>query len=176
MTTEFNMDKLFERIYDENYSMIYRYFYYRTGSSQTSEDLTAECFLKAYQALPAYDDKKSAVLTWLMVIAKNTYIDFARREKFKAYCGDENFEEIPDDSDPFSSIYADEIKKVLYSAMSELSEKERGLIAMKYSAELKNKEIAGIIGISERYTAVMLGRTLNKLKKILKRKGVNYYE
>ena len=170
------MDELFEQIYDENYSVIYRYFYYRTGSTQTCEDLTAECFLKAYQALPAYDNKKSAVLTWLMVIAKNTYIDFARREKFKAYCDEDSFAEIHDDSDPFDLIYKDEINKILYLAMSELSEKERGLIAMKYSAELKNKEIAEIIGISERYTAVMLGRALNKLKKILERKGVNYNE
>lgn len=170
------MDKLFEKIYDENYTMIYRYFYYMTGNNHLSEDLTADTFLKAYRFLSGYDEKKAGIGTWLMIIAKNTYTDHMRKNKIQVYVGDDTLSDIPERDDPFSHVFSDERDKMLYAAIGKLKESERNLIAMKYSAELKNREIAKIIGKSERHTAVMLCRTLAKLKKILNEMGVYDYE
>lgn len=156
--------------------MIYRYFYYLTGNSHSSEDLTADTVLKAYRSLSAYDEKKAGSGTWLMVIAKNTYTDHMRRNKIQVYAGDDALSEIPERGDPFAPVFSDERDKALYAAIGKLNESERSLIAMKYSAELKNREIAKIIGKSERHTAVMLCRTLAKLKKILNEMGVYDYE
>ena len=56
--------------------------------------------------------------------------------------------------------------------MAMLSARERHLIALKYAAGLRNREIAGLFGKSERHTAVLLCRTLKKLRKILEKEGV----
>jgi len=156
--------------------MLYRYFFYKTGNKQVTEDLTSETFLKAYINFAHFDDKKASIQTWLMTLAKNIYIDNYRKYKNQLYVSDESLIEMPDMTDFEESLFKTDTYKILYKAMSGLNDKERNLIALKYSSELKNKEIALIIGKSERHTAVMLGRAITKLKKILIKMGVDSYE
>ena len=171
-----SINEQFTQIYDDCYRMVYRYFFYKTGGKELSEDLTAETFLKAYTNFSHFDDKKASVQTWLMTLAKNIYIDNFRKHKNQIYVSDELLTETPDTTDFEKEILSADTYKILYKAMSYLGDNEKNLIALKYSAELKNKEIAVIIGKSERHTAVMLGRIITKLKKTLIKMGVDSYE
>jgi len=171
-----SINERFTQIYDDYYSIIYRYFFYKTGDKQSTEDLTAETFLKAYINFEKFDDKKAAIQTWLMTLAKNIYTDNYRKYKNQIYSPEELLAETPDTTDLEQEFLKADTYKILYKAIGELNEQEKNLIALKYSAELKNKEIALIIGKSERHTAVMLGRTITKLKNILIKMGVDSYD
>lgn len=138
--------------------------------------MTADTFVKAYKNLIRFDDKKAEIQTWLMTIAKNIYIDNYRKNKNKVYVSDDILNETPDMINLENMIIDNDTYKILYKAIGELNDKERNLIALKYSSELKNKEIALLIGKSERHTAVMIGRVITKLKKILIKMGVDGYE
>ena len=156
--------------------MVYRYFFYKTGNKHLTEDLTAETFVKVYINLTHFDDKKAEAQTWIMKIAKNVYIDNYRKYKNQLFISDEILIEVTDMADFERAVFTADTYKILYKAIGELSDKDRNLIALKYSSELKNKEIALLIGKSERHTAVMLGRAVTKLKKILIKMGVDSYE
>ena len=175
--SDLSINEQFTQIYDSYYSMVYRYFFYKSGNKQVSEDLTAETFIKAYTSLTRFDAKKAAIQTWLMTIARSIYIDNYRRYKNQIYIScisDVSAEVLLDNLE--KTVLTDDTYKTLYRAIGELTEKERNLIALKYSSELKNKDIALLIGKSERHTAVLFGRALKKLKKILIKMGVDSYE
>ena len=171
-----SLNEQFTQIYDSHYSMVYRYFFYKSGNKQVSEDLTAETFLKAYTNLMRFDQQKAAVQTWLMKIAQNIYIDNYRKYKNQIYVSDEFLTEMPDIISVEKTVFTADTYEILYKAISGLNEKEKNLIALKYSSEFKNKDIALLIGKSERHTAVLLGRALKKLKQILIKMGVDDYE
>jgi len=171
-----SVNEQFTQIYESYYSMIYRYFFYKSGNKQMSEDLTAEVFVKAYTNLMRFDERKANIKTWLMMLAKNIYIDNYRKYKNYIYVSTENIIEMSDITDFENAVITDDTYNILYKAIAELNEKERNLIALKYSSEFKNKDIAVLLGKSERHTAVLLGRIITKLKKILIKMGVDNYE
>ena len=141
-----------------------------------TEDLAAETFVKVFINFDRFDDRKAALQTWLLVLGKNVYIDNCRKCKNKVFVSEEALIEIPDTTNPEEAVLTSDTYKVLYKALGELSDKDRNLIALKYSSNLTNKEIASLINKSEKHTAVLLGRTLTKLKKILIKMGVDSYE
>jgi RNA polymerase sigma factor, sigma-70 family len=172
-----SLNEQFTQIYDSHYSMVYRYFFYKSGNKELSEDLTAETFIKAYTNLMRFDQQKATIQTWLMTIAGHIYIDNYRKYKNQIYASYELLAELPNTNSVVEkTIFTADTYEILYKAISGLNEKERNLIALKYSSEFKNKDIALLIGKSERHTAVLLGRALKKLKQILIKMGVDDYE
>lgn len=141
-----------------------------------TEDLTAETFVKALINFYRFDDKKASLQTWLLALGKNVFIDNYRKYKNQVFVSEEALIEIPDTTDPEEAVLTSDTYNVLYKALGELNDKNRNLIALKYSSNLTNKEIASLINKSEQHTAVLLGRTLTKLKKILIKMGVDSYE
>ena len=70
-----------QAFYEENFSKIYNFFFYRLLHRENAEDLTAQTFLKAAEHLHTYDSGQAKAGTWLAQIAQNTLIDFYRTQK-----------------------------------------------------------------------------------------------
>src|ERR1700749_5196765 len=68
----------FAAIYDEHVWRVYGFFAYRLRSRQDAEDLTQQTFERALKAWSRYDERRAAVATWLMAIARNLLIDHLR--------------------------------------------------------------------------------------------------
>lgn len=165
-------DVPFAELFRAEYSTVYRYFYYRTGSRTMSEDLTQETFVRAYRAFARFDPSRASSATWLLTIARRLFVDEWRRTSQHVYAETEVPESVAGEESPETELCRRETNAALYRAMAMLSERERHLIALKYAAGLRNREIARILGKSERHTAVLLCRTLAKLRKILEKEGV----
>lgn len=165
-------DVPFAELFRAEYSTVYRYFYYRTGSRTMSEDLTQETFVRAYRAFARFDPSRASSATWLLTIARRLFVDEWRRTSQHVYAETEVPESVAGEESPEAELCRRETNAALYRAMAMLSERERHLIALKYAAGLRNREIARILGKSERHTAVLLCRTLAKLRKILEKERV----
>ena len=137
-----------------------------------SEDLTQETFVRAYRAFARFDPSRASSATWLLTIARRLFVDEWRRTSQHVYAETEVPESVAGEESPEAELCRRETNAALYRAMAMLSERERHLIALKYAAGLRNREIARILGKSERHTAVLLCRTLAKLRKILEKEGV----
>ena len=152
----------FEQLWKSNYSKIYNYFYYALLDHFSAEELTSTTFFKLYENLDSYNAQKALPSTFLMSIAKNTLTDHFRKKKHISLEDiDENISyEFEDDS-------CDRI--LLGEILSELTQRERTLLYLKYYLDLSYAEISALMDISEVNARVMCGRTLKKSKKIVEK-------
>ncbi len=77
-------EQAFAKLYDLYVEKIYKYIYYKSGRTDEAEDLTAQVFLKAWEAIDHYKWEGYPFSTWLYRIAHNQMIDYYRthRETF----------------------------------------------------------------------------------------------
>jgi len=71
------VDEEFQRLYEENLSLIYRYVYTWVRNKAEAEDLTSEIFLKAVQGVD-YRRNSREMQNWLYRVARTTLADHWR--------------------------------------------------------------------------------------------------
>lgn len=112
------------------------------------------------------------VSAWIFKIARNHIIDFYRKnDKHKGEKSLEDVINFVESKIPSVDIEAeaDEEEIELYNAMRDLEEDEQYLIYYKFFEEMSNKQIAGIVKMSETNVGTKLHRTRKKLEKIIKK-------
>jgi RNA polymerase sigma factor (sigma-70 family) len=126
------------------------------------EDVTAQAFERAYRKRQSFKPKRGTRRAWLFGIARNAALDELRRRSRHAKLAAE-----PTDD---GTVPTDELAEVslrraaLRDAMTELTVRERELVALKFFAGLANAEIAAVIGTSESNAGTRLHRVLEKLR------------
>src|SRR5512138_3981865 len=68
-------------LYDQYAEVIFRYVYSHLDSRLDAEDLTEEIFVRAWRALPKYDERGLPFSAFLFRIARNSLIDYYRQRK-----------------------------------------------------------------------------------------------
>lgn len=158
----------FEQIYDQYYKRVYNFNYYRTKNQGVTEDLTSLVFEKVITKINTYDKNKSSFEVWLFAIARNNLNDYFRRQKRYPWESLDNVIEMSSNEySPESKVIEDEEKIQLLKAVDKLKEKEKTIIAYKYGAGLKNKEIASLMKMKEKTIATRLYRILQKIRRNL---------
>ena len=151
-----------DAVYWDTMPRVYNFFRYRVGDDQLAEDLTANTFMKAWRSRDRYRDDVAAFSTWLFSIAHNVAVDHFRRSKLEV-----SLDALPNlsDDNPIEDLIerrADSAR--LNRLLDKLTPRERELIALKYGAELTNRAIAQVTGLSESNVGSTLHRTIQKLR------------
>ncbi|CVK19418.1 RNA polymerase sigma factor [Sporomusa sphaeroides] len=174
LTPDNDSHRFFDEIYREYFPRIYHYVLYRVSNYHDADDLSNEIFVKLFTSLNRYQREKASLPVWIFTIARNTVIDYYRRNSRPVT----SLEAIPDFSDsrpgPEDKAVTRELRQHLREALASLSQREREIIALKFWSEFSNREIAGFIGISESHTGVILFRAMRRLRLILESQGVEY--
>ncbi len=159
-------EKEFDYIFNTYYKRVYNYIYYRINSDYTTEDLTSQVFEKIMLKIDVYSESKSPFEVWMFAIARNVVTDYFRSiKKHKIFSLDvvKNF--VSREKNPEDIIVAAETNSKLSKALNTLNIRERNIVALKFGANLKNKEIAEVLDTKENNIGVILYRTMKKLKK-----------
>src|SRR4051812_36712500 len=61
----------FALLYDKHVVRVYRHVYYLVNKAPEAEDLTAQTFLKAWEAIERYKETGAPFVAWLLRIAHN---------------------------------------------------------------------------------------------------------
>jgi DNA-directed RNA polymerase specialized sigma24 family protein len=69
----------FQKFYQENLGLIYRYVYNQIGNREVSEDLTSHIFLKAISGID-HERSRLSMQKWLYLIARSTIADYLRAQ------------------------------------------------------------------------------------------------
>ena len=155
----------FSMIFERYYKRLYNYFFYRVHNEHVTEDLVSQTFEKIIVNLAQYDSKKAVFEVWLFTIARNNLNDYFRSQKRHPWTSIEQIlEEIAENSSPEEKVLLDEKQKAMSRAIRHLKDQEKAVIAYRFGAELKNKEIAKVMGMSERHVGMLMHRTLKKLR------------
>jgi RNA polymerase sigma-70 factor (ECF subfamily) len=166
----------FAKIYDAYIKQLYRFVYFKVGSHEEAEDITADVFLKAWNYLQDRSREVESVSGLLYRIARTTIIDWyrtaSRRPKTVST-------DVIDDEDGISFELSDESRgiqkteqtmdfKLLLKALDKLKHDYRELVVLRYIDELSIKEIAEVTGKTSLTIRVTLHRALKKLEDFLK--------
>ncbi len=73
--------KTFRELYDAYAPVVYRYAMVRISTPQDAEDLTAETFLRAWQAISSFQWRGTSIGAWLLRITHNLIVDKYRRKQ-----------------------------------------------------------------------------------------------
>jgi RNA polymerase sigma-70 factor (ECF subfamily) len=157
----------FGELYDRHVVRVYRHIYYMVGNPAEAEDLTAQTFLRAWEAIDRYQVRGAPFVSWLLRIAHNLGVSHlrAKRETSQLHDG------ILDDKmrrDPASSYQQTEEEELVRQAILRLRDEQRQVIILRFIEDLDYREVAEIIGKSVAAIRVIQHRALNALRKQMK--------
>ncbi len=150
-------------VYTESVPRVFHYFCYKVGDIQLAEDLTAATFEKAWKNRNKFKPSIGQPHAWIIGIARNVSADHFRRDH-----RDLSMEDLPESLEAANK--EDEIQKkldfqIILALLNRYPQRERELINLKYGAELNNRQIAHLTGLSESNVGTILQRVVEKLGK-----------
>jgi len=157
--------QMFAAIYEAQFKRVYNYISYRINNHMDTEDLVSQVFSKVIEKYDGFDAKRAALSTWIISIARNTVSDYFREKQKNALVELDLMEPyLSSGGIPEDILIKSEQNKALIKALDTLTNRERNLIALKYGAELNNKEIAQVMELTESNVGVIIFRSLQKLR------------
>lgn len=155
----------FEAIYEKHYDRIFKYAYTLLLNREDAEDVTSETFYAAYGSFDKYDPTKASIATWLTRIAHNRAVDLMRSaDRSKRTVTLEDWDPADESGDFSEGVVASDAVMRLYA---KLTEQEREFLNLRYVMELKDKEIASLLGIPEKTINKRYQRLLEKCRSFL---------
>lgn len=154
---------VFEDIYELYWQKIFRLCMGYVNNAELAQDLAQETFIIVWQQLPKFRNE-SGIGTWIFRIASNHCLKQIEREKkFTKTDLPLNLEEKKQES-------LEPQIQLLYRFISELPETDRIIISLELE-EVRQAEIAAIVGLSETNIRVKIHRIKEKLTKRFKENG-----
>lgn len=152
----------FELIYELYFDQVYRYLLSITKDEDLAEDITSETFMKALLNIDRFD-QKSKISTWLISIAKNTYLSYLRKNK-KIVDFDVLEQSILSDRDfKLDKLIDKEDASSIYKCVHSLDEPYKEVFLLRVLGELSFKEIAKIFDKSDNWACVTYHRAKRKI-------------
>ena len=160
----------FGLLYDRYAVRVYRHLYYLVSSPAEAEDLTAQAFLQAWEAIPRYQFRGVPFVSWLLRIAHNAAISHLRSRREGL--------ELPDtlvdhsrDGNPEESLQREADRELVREAIMRLRDEQRQVIILRFVEDLEYREVAEIVGKSVAAVRVIQHRALNALRKQMRPDG-----
>jgi len=148
----------FDRLVYDNQGLIWKVCNSFFPDEEDRKDLFQDILLKLWMGRLSFEGK-SKISTWIYRVSLNQAIDKSRKTKMKTI---ELTTPISDQISEKSNNSSYDIE-ALYLAISQLRPLEKAMIVL-HLEQLSYKEIAEIIGISEKNVSVKLVRVKEKLK------------
>ena len=162
-------DRAFEELYHRYARRLKGFFFMQLGGDEElAADATHDVFLRAYEARSRYQEGRS-VSTWLFTIAYNLCRNHYRSNAYEAQLL------ATLDAEPISEqqievqLDAATLDEALAQVLSELPAPLHQLFSLHYQEELTIPQVAEIVGIPEGTVKSRLHKTMNIIRKKLKK-------
>lgn len=161
-----------EEVYYAYYEFVYGIIRYIVKEHETTEDIIQESFLIVVDKKPAFDHRY-AMRSWLKTIARNTTINFLRKnKKFKHHLDSDN---VYMTIDPLQQIThsveqiveAKLMEEAIMTHLYKLKPEYRQMVEYRWKLGMSYKEIADQLDICEKVVRQRLFRTREGIKNML---------
>lgn len=157
----------FGELYDRHVVRVYRHLYYMVGRQAEAEDLTAQTFLKAWEAIERYQVRGAPFVSWLLRIAHNLGVSYLRSKRETSQVH-EGIVDNKSRRDPEAALEQTVEEEMVREAILRLREEQRQVIILRFIEDLDYREVAEIIGKSVAAIRVIQHRALNAMRKQMK--------
>jgi RNA polymerase sigma-70 factor (ECF subfamily) len=136
---------------------IYAYVAYRIGDGPDAEDVTSEVFERAVRYRSSFDPRRGEAVSWLIGIARRCIESHRALPLQHAPVADEQ-------AAP-GELEARAVERLaLREAISDLDERSRDLLALRYGADLTARQIGSVLDLTPNAVDVALHRALARLR------------
>jgi RNA polymerase sigma-70 factor (ECF subfamily) len=156
----------FAELYDRHVVRVYRHIYYLVGDTSVAEDLTAQTFLKAWEAIDRYKERGAPIVAWLLRISHNLTVSFLRSKRDHSEL-DEAYVDQKRSGNPEEVLEQTTDEKSVRDAVLRLRDEQRQVIMLRFVEELDYREVAAMIGKSVPAVRVIQHRALGNLRKLM---------
>jgi RNA polymerase sigma-70 factor (ECF subfamily) len=156
----------FADLYDRHVVRVYRHIYYLVNDAREAEDLTAQTFLKAWEAIDRYKERGAPIVAWLLRIAHNLTVSYLRSKREHGSL-EEAFIDQKLHRNPEEALEQSTDEDSVREAIMHLREEQRQVIILRFVEELDYREVAQVIGKSVPAVRVIQHRALGNLRKIM---------
>jgi RNA polymerase sigma-70 factor, ECF subfamily len=160
----------FGALYDKHVVRVYRHIYYMVGRAPEAEDLTAQAFLQAWEAIERYQIRGAPFVSWLLRIAHNLGVSYLRSRKERAQLP-EWLVDYKSERNPEEALQRQLDGERVRAAILRLREEQRQVIMLRFVEDLEYREVAEIVGKSVPAVRVIQHRALNALRKQMQSDG-----
>jgi RNA polymerase sigma-70 factor (ECF subfamily) len=162
----------FAAVYDFYFARIYNYTRYRVGDATLADDLTSEIFERVWRHLDTYRPDRGPFAGWLFGIARNTVNATLRRQRARRWLSLEALAQQPSAGPrPEEAAAQAEAERALLAAVGRLGEREREVLALKFTSGLGNHAIGAVLGLNAGHVGVILHRAIRRLRLALEHEG-----
>ena len=154
-----------QEIYEQYFTIVYRYLLSLSHNTHIAEELTQETFFKA---LKKVDDFRGDydLRVWLCQISKNTYYDYLKKnKKYAPESQDEKKESFP--SDLLQNFSDKETAFQVHKVLHKLPEPYKEVFSLRVFGELSFATISSLFGKSESWARVTYHRACKKIREEL---------
>jgi len=160
-------------LYDAYLARVYRYCLARVGNEAEAEDLAGEIFLKVLGAVdgfewrPLGDSGRSPFAAWLFRIAHNHVVSFHRRSAIRGHTAELSDAIRDERRGPHELAETKVTIEEVFRAVRELSDAQREVILLRFSAGLTIAETAEALGKQQTNVKVLQHKGVKRLRQLL---------
>ena len=142
----------FEKIYQDDFSVVYRYLIKMCHDQYLAEELTSVTFFKAINNIDKFKGN-CTITSWLCQIAKYSYYGYLRKNKRLIELNSIR-EQMDTESDMEEQYIDSVISKEIQKVVNSLEEPYKKVFHLRVFQELSFKQIASIFGKTENWACV----------------------
>jgi RNA polymerase sigma-70 factor (ECF subfamily) len=155
----------FGHLYEKHSLRVLRHAYFLTGDTNLAEDLTAQTFLNALEAMPRYERRGIPFTAWLLRIACNLAINHKKALKNGVHSQlPETIQSEDAESAPEETCAAKVDGQAIWEQVKTLPPDQRQVIVMRFLDDLSYPDIAQLLGKSVGAVRVIQFRALANLR------------
>ncbi len=158
----------FGELYERYALRVFRHAQFLTSDPVLAEDITAQVFLKALEAIPRYEPRGVPFVAWLLRITCNLVINYRKSAKNNGHA------QIPETIQATGTFFSPEDScevKVdgehVWREVKKLPCEQRQVIVMRFIDDLGYPDIASVLGKSVGAVRVIQFRALANLRQML---------
>jgi len=158
----------FGELYDLYVRRIYAFCLSRTKDKDEAEEVTAQTFERALNAIGRYEHRGAPFSSWLLRIAANLIVDRGRRQVRVVLLGDdpvpEQHVERSEEDDP--QLWVERWERALWlrAQVASLPSTQKQAVRLRYWEGLSVAEVADRMGRNENATKQLLHRAVTNLR------------
>jgi RNA polymerase sigma-70 factor (ECF subfamily) len=160
----------FEEILLLHERRVFTLAYRLLGTQEDAQDAAQEVFLRTFKYLRRFDTSKPFE-PWLVRMTVNVCRGAGRKRtrSRSVFVQSDGIHQKDPARDPYAHLRAEEQKRVLYDALTELPEKERAAIVLRDLEGMTTAEVAELLGSAEATVRSQISVARLKIRKAIAR-------
>ena len=152
----------------KHFSPFLKAFLIKSGgvTPENAEELVQETMIKVWRKAPSYSSSHASASTWIYTIARNTRIDWLRKQN-RQNPDLLNAEDLYDEREnptPLSSLYQIRTKKLISEQLSQLPVEQAEVLQLMYFQGKSGQQVANTLALPLGTVKSRIRLAMNKIK------------